>query len=619
MVNAEMPGPTITVTKGQHIQVLVRNMLPSSTKPDPRVTQYGGGNTNMVTIHYHGIRQYKSNQADGVPFLTQDPIPPGGHFLHDFVVDTAGTYFYHAHVGLQECSVFGAIVVYDSEKADPGIVYRDYNRHPRSSEKIESSTTKYHHSEQRLLTVDGTNGSPDLTYHDDRVIVLSEWFHQDRHDMESYFLGPTFTAIEEAESVLINGQTINNQSNIMATDTHPCKGYSVINVKQGKTYRIRVIGAATFRSFGFAIAGHRLRIIEADGGLVEPYETDNLEVSPGQRYSVLVKMDQPVGDYAIGTIRVWATGVDPTSNGWAVLRYNDKDDISEYYDAGDAHQSIPVMTLPQAQPKLPDENIPYWIWDKLKPLGGRPDPISLLPRPHRTIYLETHNGPLTNLPGSERFFINNVTFLEPSFTLLSQVLNGSRVQSPLSTQDLEHDDRRGYDPYLGTYPLAYMEVVDFVIQNTYTPGIPCRSHPWHTHGFSHYLIAQGPGTYDEALHGGIRNITFPILRDTTLVYPDTGLGFASRTSSENAVLGCGWSKIRLIAVSKIKGKFNHIVVIFSIILIHTHSLSLSLSLSLLGQSRHLGYALSQHTTYAYGNDDYFGSKHKYDLGLYCVV
>lgn len=65
MINSQMPGPAIIATKGQRIQVLVRNMLPNSTKPDPRVLQYGGGNTNMMAIHYHGIRQYKSNQADG--------------------------------------------------------------------------------------------------------------------------------------------------------------------------------------------------------------------------------------------------------------------------------------------------------------------------------------------------------------------------------------------------------------------------------------------------------------------------------------------------------------------------------------------------------------------------
>ena len=38
---------------------------------------------------------------DGVPPLTQSPIPAGGSFTYDFVVPDAGTYWYHSHVGTQ--------------------------------------------------------------------------------------------------------------------------------------------------------------------------------------------------------------------------------------------------------------------------------------------------------------------------------------------------------------------------------------------------------------------------------------------------------------------------------------------------------------------------------------
>lgn len=509
MINDQMPAPTITVTKGQRVQILVRNTLPLGSKPHPMVVSLGGGNTNAVTIHYHGIRQRGSNQADGVPFLTQDPILPGGQFLYDFVFDTPGTYFYHAHVGLQERSLFGPIVVYESEKAIPG-----------------SSS---------LLTLDG-NGGPDLTYHDERTVVLSEWFHQNRFSMESYFLGPNFTLIPEADSVLVNGRTIHNTSSIVS----PCLGYSVINVEKGKTYRIRVIGASTFRTFGFGIAGHRLRIIEVDGALVEPYDIDHLEVSAGQRYSVLVTMDQPdVKDYAIGTIKLWADGVDNASNGWAVLRYHNKKSNTQ-------HKSPPLLTLPHRKPHLPKKSVPYWIWDKLEPLGSKPDMIAMLPKPDRTFMLNNKNGPLSGMPGTERFYINDVTFMDPTSTLLAQVLDGSRRQSPFSIQQLKH----GYDPYLGTYPLAHMEVVDIVIQNTRPSDKPCRSHPWHTHGHSHYLIAQGPGAYDEAQHGHIRNIPRPILKDTTLIYPEGGPSLnETKNVPQPEFFACGWAKIRLLAVS----------------------------------------------------------------------
>ena len=39
---------------------------------------------------------------DGVPFVTQDPIPPGKSFRYDFPLKQSGTYWMHSHYGLQE-------------------------------------------------------------------------------------------------------------------------------------------------------------------------------------------------------------------------------------------------------------------------------------------------------------------------------------------------------------------------------------------------------------------------------------------------------------------------------------------------------------------------------------
>ena len=39
---------------------------------------------------------------DGVPFVTQNPIPPGGSLRYDFPLKQSGTYWMHSHYGLQE-------------------------------------------------------------------------------------------------------------------------------------------------------------------------------------------------------------------------------------------------------------------------------------------------------------------------------------------------------------------------------------------------------------------------------------------------------------------------------------------------------------------------------------
>src|SRR5205823_6541488 len=44
-----------------------------------------------TSIHWHGL--ILPNLMDGVPFVTQDPIPPGKSFSYDFPLKQSGTYW----------------------------------------------------------------------------------------------------------------------------------------------------------------------------------------------------------------------------------------------------------------------------------------------------------------------------------------------------------------------------------------------------------------------------------------------------------------------------------------------------------------------------------------------
>ena len=68
-------------SEGFHVEVV--NQLPVPT-----------------SIHWHGL--VLPNLMDGVPFVTQDPIPPGGSFRYNFPLKQSGTYWMHSHYGLQE-------------------------------------------------------------------------------------------------------------------------------------------------------------------------------------------------------------------------------------------------------------------------------------------------------------------------------------------------------------------------------------------------------------------------------------------------------------------------------------------------------------------------------------
>ena len=48
---------------------------------------------------------------DGVPFMTQNPIPPGRSHLYDFPLKEHGTYWMHSHYSLQEQYLVSASMV----------------------------------------------------------------------------------------------------------------------------------------------------------------------------------------------------------------------------------------------------------------------------------------------------------------------------------------------------------------------------------------------------------------------------------------------------------------------------------------------------------------------------
>jgi FtsP/CotA-like multicopper oxidase with cupredoxin domain len=97
--NKQVPGPILRVRLGETVHIPFRNNLPQPT-----------------TIHFHGVRV--PNAMDGVPGVTQPPIPPGGTFTYHFTPKDAGTFWFHPHVrGSEqvERGLFGILVVDDAE------------------------------------------------------------------------------------------------------------------------------------------------------------------------------------------------------------------------------------------------------------------------------------------------------------------------------------------------------------------------------------------------------------------------------------------------------------------------------------------------------------------------
>jgi len=81
--NDSCPGPTIQVNQGDRVRILFENGLPEST-----------------SMHWHGLEV--PIEQDGVPWISQKPVPPGGTYVYEFTIHQEGTFFYHAHSAMQE-------------------------------------------------------------------------------------------------------------------------------------------------------------------------------------------------------------------------------------------------------------------------------------------------------------------------------------------------------------------------------------------------------------------------------------------------------------------------------------------------------------------------------------
>lgn len=100
--NGQVPGPTLRLKRGDRLIVDFTNELDTGT-----------------TIHWHGIQAPYA--MDGVTWM-RAPIATRESYRYDFVVDRAGTYWYHPHMDTEhqvDLGLYGVIVV--EEPTEPAI------------------------------------------------------------------------------------------------------------------------------------------------------------------------------------------------------------------------------------------------------------------------------------------------------------------------------------------------------------------------------------------------------------------------------------------------------------------------------------------------------------------
>jgi multicopper oxidase len=257
--NTMLPGPELRLTEGGRVEALVRNHLAQST-----------------SVHWHGIPII--NRMDGVPALTQPPIAPNTSFQYSFKIPVSGTYWYHSHSFAQlDRGMYGPLIVQPKRET--------------------------------------------LQYDREYTIILDDWrdgVGKAGHLVEQLYecavdiRGPE----QHVAAGIAPGQAIEPTRypyHLMNGRTAQAPVQLVI--KRGDVVRLRIINAAAATTYRVALAGHRMRVVHADGQPVQPVDVDSLDIGMAERYDVLIYGVNP---------GVWQLAGFPSSPGplaRAVVRY----------------------------------------------------------------------------------------------------------------------------------------------------------------------------------------------------------------------------------------------------------------------------------------------------------
>ncbi|KAI0404457.1 multicopper oxidase-domain-containing protein [Xylaria palmicola] len=447
LINNQFPGPLIEINEEDVLVVKVLNKA-----------------SNATALHWHGIFQNGTNWMDGAAGVTQCPIAPGQSYQYKFnVTGQSGTYFYHGHQGVQALDgLVGPMVVHTRREA----------------------------------------GKPRLPYSSDRVILLQDWWYESASGLMRDVLSP---GVEDAP--IPNTALMNGVNRAVCSD-HPNRQCAEVtaatlphlDVTHGERHRIRFINVGGFAWFQVAVDDHNdVQIVEVDGNIVEPTLGSPLIISPGQRYSAVLRADHDEGAFwlrarmATSCFAEQKLPENGTDEARAIIRYTnnlssrheDHDDaISDSVQDQDAAEED--IILPQSTSDLPFLSA---CQDLSSTISFRPSPQQPAPPVadhswHLRVNLAIGDWRL------QRGVLNSSSF-RPNlkYPTLHRVLDGLAQDN--KSFAIEGVNTAAFDAESElVISNNKVETVDIILQN-----MDENSHPFHLHGTRMWVLGAGHGYF----------------------------------------------------------------------------------------------------------------------------
>ncbi|CAL4125286.1 unnamed protein product, partial [Meganyctiphanes norvegica] len=486
-VNRRFPGPKIQVCVNDEIVVDVENDLGSDS----------------TSIHWHGLHQRGTPYMDGVPFLTQCPIPPYTTFRYHFVADLPGTHYWHSHSGFQRTDgMFGALIVRSSKESDP---------------------LSEHYDE------DDPN----------HVFMLTDWLeklgidkfvnhHHTEHDNKPY-------------NILVNGigkykPLINSKGEKAFTPVQE------IAVKKGRRYRMRAISNSIQNCpIVISVNNHTILAIATDGSPIEPIRVKSLTIYGGERWDFVVETSQAVGMYWINFQGMLDCDERfKSAHQVAVLKYDGAEDFPTPLEDVSYETTIPNGLQLNKLNAAPGDGVTFITAAEMKStfhddadyIKGAPDHTFWLDFDFYSKDSSFHHPkyyPFFGVEEKKRLFmpqINDISFKYPNVPPLSQPADLDTTNFCNQTSSASCSNKFCACPYV--INLEKGALVELILVDRGV--VYWANHPFHLHGHSFRVLAMGRLGEETTLkkiqemdrRGEIeRNFNHPPRKDTVTV-PDGG-------------------------------------------------------------------------------------------------
>ena len=285
---ASLPWPVPAQTPSPAKLVIARRVIEVNREPASvfGITREGGkpglvlepGERFRVTlenraglptlIHWHG--QTPPQAQDGVPGLSQPPLPPEQRYGYDFA-PRPGTHWMHSHEGLHEQMLMAAPLIVREGRRDDAqeavAMLHDFTFTDAAELFAKLGAGQGGHAAHMAMA---GQDQPDP--------------HAEHHPKAAAPTPPHLHDIDY-DAYLANDRTLDDPQ--------------VVRVERGGRVRLRLINAATSTSFIVDTGAVVARAVAVDGNAVEPVEATQFPLAMGQRIDLLLVLPRGEGVYPV--------------------------------------------------------------------------------------------------------------------------------------------------------------------------------------------------------------------------------------------------------------------------------------------------------------------------------